>query len=109
MIISRLNAWIPVADLARAKSFYEAVFGWRVFPLDPNYPQMLIWTPDAKDKNEGLLLPTGGFFETDAAKATGVRSGVKIYLLAENIEEKLKEIEKHGGKCLQGKQLVSFS
>ncbi|KAJ3335788.1 hypothetical protein HDU93_004424 [Gonapodya sp. JEL0774] len=106
--ISRLNFWIPVSDLSVAKSFYESVFGWRVFSFDEKYQDMLLWSTDAKEKTQGRLLTCGGFHKTDtkASVAHPLEESFRLYLCVEDIDAKLLEIENLGGKTVQSKLAI---
>ena len=83
---------IPVTDLDKAKSFYSKLFGWKV-DLMPgaNYGLFDTGTP-----------PNGGFNKVDKI----VSGGCMLYIHVDDIEKKLKEIEKAGGKTVMKKTEV---
>ncbi len=77
---------VPVTDLERAKRFYSEAFGWDV-ELVPGMEYALFKTGSE---------PGGGF-----AKVEEVRpGGALFYILVKDLEEKLREIERAGGKRL---------
>ncbi|WXG46960.1 MAG: VOC family protein [Candidatus Atabeyarchaeum deiterrae] len=80
---------IPVTDLEKAKTFYSKLFGWKVDLMpEANYALFDTGTP-----------PNGGFNKV-AKIGTG---GCMMYIHADDIEKKLKEIEKAGGKTVMKK------
>jgi len=83
---------IPVTDLKKAKEFYSKLFGWKV-DLIPEMDYAL-FDPGSE--------PRGGFNKVDKVK----EGGAILYIRVNNIEKKLKEIEKAGGKTLRKKTEV---
>ena len=80
---------ITVPDFKKAKSFYEAVFGWEVnFVPDMDYA-----TFRAGDK------PYGGFRKGKPHKG----QSVIVYIAVSNIDETIKKITRAGGKLVQKK------
>ena len=80
---------ITVPDFAKAKNFYENVFGWEV-----NYvPQMDYATFKAGDK------PFGGFKKGKPRKG----QSVIVYIMVSNMKETIKKINRNGGKIVQDK------
>jgi len=80
---------IPATDLNKAKEFYSKVFGWKV-DLVPQMDYALFETG---------TLPGGGFNKVDKVKA----GGCLFYISVDDIEKKLKEIEREGGKTVRTK------
>jgi len=80
---------IPVTDLNKAKEFYSKIFGWKV----DLYPQM------GYALFETGTPPGGGFNKVDKVKA----GGCLFYISVDDIEKKLKEIERAGGKTVRKK------
>ena len=78
---------IPVTNLEKAKEFYSKIFGWMVPFIDEKMGYALFDTGTP---------PNGGFNKVD--KVTP--SQVQIYIMVEDIEKKLKEIENAGGKTI---------
>jgi predicted enzyme related to lactoylglutathione lyase len=80
---------IPVTDLNKAKEFYSKLFGWKVDVMpEMNYATFETGTP-----------PGGGFSKVDKVK----EGGCLFYIGVDDIEKKLKEIEKAGGKTVEKK------
>jgi len=81
---------MPVTNLEKAKEFYSKVFGWKIY------------------EKAGFTLfetgtPIGGSFgKVDKAGA----GGCLLYIAVNDIEEKLKEIEKAGGKIVRKKSEI---
>ncbi len=83
---------IPVTDLSKAREFYSNVFGWKI-DLVPQmgYASFETGTP-----------PGGGFSEVNEVKA----GGCLFYIFVDNIEKKLEEIERAGGKAVRKKMEI---
>jgi hypothetical protein len=80
---------IPVTDLDKAKVFYSKLFGWKVeIQPEADYAIFDTGTP-----------PNGGFSK---ALKTGT-DGYLLHIMVGDIETKLEEIEKAGGKTLRRK------
>ena len=81
---------IPVTDLKKAKEFYSKMFGWKIemMPKEMNYALF-----------ETESEPGGGFNKVDKVK----EGGCLIYIKVDDIEKKLKEIERAGGKTVRKK------
>jgi predicted enzyme related to lactoylglutathione lyase len=80
---------IPVTDLNKAKTFYSKLFGWKIdISPEMNYALFDTGTP-----------PNGGFSK---ALKTGT-DGYLLHIMVDDIEKKLKEIEKAGGKTVMKK------
>jgi len=78
---------VPAPDLAKAKAFYEGVFGWETQPMGETY---LLFSAG----------PDGGGLDADAPVGDG---GAVLVLAVPDIDEKLAEIEAAGGSALSGK------
>jgi predicted enzyme related to lactoylglutathione lyase len=85
---------IPAPDLEKASEFYSKVFGWKV-EIEPemNYA---MWSA-------GEEAIAGGF--TKQGKPS--RDGSLLYIEADDIEAKLREIEEAGGSTLTPKTKIS--
>jgi len=79
---------IPVKDVDKAKEFYSKVFGWAVHEK-LGFTLFETGTP-----------PGGSFNKVDNVNA----GGCLFYIAVDNIEKKLGEIEKAGGKTLRKKR-----
>jgi predicted enzyme related to lactoylglutathione lyase len=78
---------IPVLDFAKAKEFYEAVFGWEVdVDTFPNYA-LVKW------ENEISL----GFFKADVMP----KPGINMIFEVTNIEESVNKIIEKEGEIIQ--------
>ena len=76
---------IPVTDMEKAKEFYSKIFGWKIY------------------EKSGFTLfetgtPIGGSFRMVKKVKT---DGCLVYIAVDDIEDKLEEIEKAGGKTLK--------
>jgi len=80
---------IPVTDLSKAKVFYSKVFGWKV-DVQPGTDYAIFDTGTS---------PNGGFSK---ALKTGT-DGYLFHIMVDDIDTKLREIEKAGGKTLRRK------
>jgi len=83
---------IPVTDFQKAKDFYSKIFRWKINYIPAmNYAMFDPGTP-----------PRGGFIKVD--KIT--KGGPLIYIQVDDIEKKLKEIEKAGGRTMKKKSEI---
>lgn len=94
---------IPVADVARATKFYEAIFQIQLIPIDlPNIKMRMFPLDDPMTQIGGALADSGGFHkpsETD---------GPLIYLNANpDVQVVLDRIEAAGGKVMVPKTEIS--
>ena len=76
---------IPVTDMEKAKEFYSKIFGWKIY------------------EKSGFTLfetgtPIGGSFRMVKEVKT---DGCLFYIAVDDIEDKLEEIEKAGGKTIR--------
>ena len=78
---------IAGGDLAKSKEFYGNLFGWTFKPMNDTYEFF----------DAGNIM---GALDSDAKPS---RDGTILVLYCEDIEAKLAEIEKAGGKTLTGK------
>ena len=87
---------IPVSDLGKAQSFYEAVFEFEMNVNEMDNFKMA-WFPMYRD--------AAGAAGTLVEGETYVPSydGTMIYLTVEDIEGTLERVEKHGGKIVTPK------
>jgi hypothetical protein len=84
--MARLNyVELPVSDIASAKAFYEAAFGWEMTAFGPTYAATL-----SGDTDIGL--------QADAAEATKAPLPV---IEVEDLEAALKAVEKAGGRIVR--------
>ena len=87
---------IPVSDNERAKSFYNALFGWQIeeYPGFEGYP---MWRAPNQVSGGALVAREGDF--------TQPRSTIEV----DSIEETLRAAETSGGKVIQGREPIDDS
>lgn len=84
--MARLNyVELPVADIASARAFYEAAFGWSLTPFGPTYAATL-----SGDTDIGL--------QADAAEATGAPLAV---IEVDDLEAAAAAVERAGGRIVR--------
>ena len=79
---------IPANDLAKAKTFYSAVFNWKFEDYGPEYCAF----------NDGRL--NGGFFRSQQHTSTANGSAL-VVLYADDLEATLTRVEAHGGTIVR--------
>jgi len=91
---------IHVDDVDRARSFYEAVFGWRFEPWGP--PDFyLIHTGDAKDPGiQGLMHK-----RQTPRTGTGL-NGFECTFSVDDLDAIIRAVERHGGKITMQKAAI---
>lgn len=97
---------IPADDLERAQKFYHQIFGWKIekypMPAGSEYPGEYygIHTVEVDDRHKpkeaGAI--NGGMVKRRANVGSPV-----ITIEVDDIDQRAKEIEKHGGKMLSPK------
>ena len=98
--MEHLLTWfeIPVADMNRAVSFYNTVFGWKLEITDAGSHQFAFI--DHPEFRTGGSLSKGETYKPGA-------DGAVIYLYAgKNLTEFLSRVEASGGKVIVPKQSV---
>ena len=90
---------IPVTDMARAKKFYEKVFGVELTDekMDNYTMSFFPWTEDAPG-SAGMLIQ-GETYEPSHA-------GAVLYFSVDDIGETLRRINAKGGKTLMPKKSI---
>lgn len=90
---------IPVMDMARAKKFYEKVFGVELTDekMDDYTMSFFPWTENAPG-SAGMLIK-GETYEPSHA-------GAVLYFSVDDIEETLRRINAGGGKTLMPKKNI---
>ena len=90
---------IPVTDMARAKKFYEKVFGVELTDekMDDYTMSFFPWTEDAPG-SAGMLIK-GATYEPSHA-------GAVLYFSVDDIGETLRRINAKGGKTLMPKKSI---
>jgi predicted enzyme related to lactoylglutathione lyase len=96
---------IPAADVDKLKTFYEALFGWKILKAPMGETEYwLIHTVPTDDK--GMLLNpgvNGGLFQKQPQQEGAKQVN---YITVESIDEYSMKVEKLGGKILMPKQQV---
>ncbi|MFW6640240.1 VOC family protein [Nocardiopsis algeriensis] len=85
--------WVDIStpDPARAKAFYEGLFGWKVNNLDENYA--LVSADDGP--------PTAGM---GTASPESPYTGIVAYFPVDDVDAALERAEKLGGTKVMGPQ-----
>jgi len=92
---------IPVADLERAKKFYEAIFGIEMGTMEVSDQKVYTFPYEP-----GSSTVSGALIED--ANAISKMDGVTLYLNANpNIDKVIERIEAAGGKILLPKTQIS--
>ena len=84
---------ISVTDVAAAKRFYGAAFGWRFNDYGPGYAGILGQGSDAE---------VGGFAQVDEVRA----GGPLVVLYSNELEETVTAVERAGGRI--AKSIFAF-
>lgn len=90
---------IPVADMARAKKFYEAVFGFELSPGRVNEYDMAFFPMHGNAPGAAGTLVTGKGYAPS-------RTGTVIYFSTSDIDATLAKVEKNGGKTVVAKKSI---
>jgi len=94
---------IPVSDMNRAKTFYEAVFGIKI-QLELFGETKMGWFPSPQDPGakgaSGSLVHNPSFYKPSA-------NGTLVYFTSPGIDYELSKVEEAGGVLLQGKTLIT--
>jgi predicted enzyme related to lactoylglutathione lyase len=87
---------IPADDVERAKSFYSALFGWKIerFPGPMEY-----WHIDTGGNEDS---PDGGLLKRQNPQQQGITN----YIGVASVEESVARVEKLGGKICTPKTAV---
>lgn len=93
---------IPVADMDRAKIFYETVFGIKIH-VEKFGETLMGWFPFPKNPQArgagGSLVQNSGFYHPSD-------KGTLIYFSSLEITDELNRVNEAGGKVLQEKTLI---
>lgn len=90
---------IPVNDMARAKAFYESVFGFEL-SLNEMGPLSMAWFPmfEKAPGSTGTLMKNENY--------TPSHAGTLVYFSVEDIEATLERVVEKGGKVLNPKMSI---
>ena len=91
---------IPVNDMSRAKTFYEAVFGVEISEVDLG-GLLMGWFPD----NKGAYGATGTLIKQETYIPS--QEGTLVYFMSEDVQNELDRVEGAGGKIYQPKTKIS--
>ena len=84
---------LSAIDPKTAGKFYGDIFNWKINIMEAM--EYVTWAPETE--------PGGGFNPVTEENPAGT---VLIYIQVDDIEAKLKQIEKHGGKTLTPKSEI---
>ena len=90
---------IPVWDIERAISFYEAVFGYTMKRTDIDGHEMALFPINEEAEGISGALAKGESY-------TPSRKGLRLYFNTADIDETLKKVLEQGGKILYPKTSV---
>jgi predicted enzyme related to lactoylglutathione lyase len=93
---------IPADNLARAKKFYNTVFGWTMNEA-PEFEYVMVGTVESNEM--GMPKEPGGINGGMLARQEPVKSTV-ITIDVKNIDQAASMIEKNGGKIVRAKMPV---
>lgn len=93
---------IPVKDINRAKSFYEAIFGFELFSLDVGDGLKMAIFPAESETVGGALIQKGEYYHPSDT------FGPLLYLNANpDLQFVLDKVEDSGGKVTIPKRLIT--
>ncbi|MCR9227681.1 MAG: VOC family protein [Flavobacteriaceae bacterium] len=93
---------IPVADMDRAKKFYDAVFQVKIQLQDFGGTKMGWFPADhGKPGASGSLIKNKDWYKPSES------DGVLVYFNSKDVQEELDRIESNGGEILQAKTQIS--
>lgn len=93
---------IPVADINRAQTFYESIFGFKMIPLDFPNIKMRMFPIDNPMGVGGALCDSGGFHKPSAS------DGPLVYLNGNpDLQVVLDKVEAAGGTIMVPKTEIS--
>lgn len=85
---------IPVDDIARAQSFYQGVFGWKMNPV-PNMNYTIVWTAPTDDATR--MVKTPGTINGGMLKRVGCIQKPIITINVQDINQSLEHVKSGGG------------
>jgi uncharacterized protein len=99
---------IPADDMARAKKFYAAAFGWQTHDVPGVDYAMAITTDTEEVRTPGANLPyfrpkEVGVINGGIAKRTPMMKGPSTVITVADVDEAVKRVEAAGGKLLKEK------
>lgn len=94
---------IPADDLARAKKFYQDVFGWQMDD-QPGMEYVLAKTVETDEKK--MMPKEAGAINGGMMKRNDMVKGPSFAINVENIDEAMQDVRKAGGTVLTAKMPV---
>jgi len=95
---------LPVDDLERAKSFYSAVFGWRLQTMPDMNDYTLAMTTDVDQQTQAPTQP--GAINGALMKRESDAPAPVLTVQVDSVEASLKEIESGGGTIVRARTEV---
>lgn len=99
---------IPADDIARARAFYEASFGWKTseFPMPDGSPYVGLHTGPTDDKN---MLEEKGFINGGMVQRGGAFpiTGPTVAVVVQNLDEALEKVKAAGGSIMMDKKDIA--
>ncbi len=92
---------IPVKDMARAKKFYETVFGFEMSAGNVNGYDMTFFPMQSNVPGAGGTLIAGDPYAPS-------RTGTIVYFGTQDIEATLAKVEQNGGKSVLKKKSIGI-
>lgn len=90
---------IGADDMARARSFYEKLFGWTFTQVPPPMDQYQLIATRGLDGTPGV---GGGLMKREEVGRTGITNFIGVA----SVEESLRQVRELGGTALSGKLTV---
>jgi hypothetical protein len=96
---------IPCEDKERAGKFYNETFGWELNPFpDMNY--IVVHTTPIDEENNNMPKEVGSINGGLFNRGDGPVQNIVVTLNVEDIDKKLEEVKKNGGKVVKEKMEV---
>jgi predicted enzyme related to lactoylglutathione lyase len=93
---------IPVSDIDRAKTFYEAIFGFEMHSMDVGDDLQMAVFPSDQDGVGGSLIKNSEYYYPSESK------GPLVYLNGNpDLQKVLDKVEEAGGKISIAKRQIS--
>ena len=96
---------VPFKDKERAKKFYSEIFGWKIISMPYNGGEYIM-AQTAKTDEKGMIQDDPGSINGGMVPKDDSAPATVLVLDVENVDEKVKEVEKAGGKVIMPKTKV---
>lgn len=93
---------IPADNTARARKFYQSVFGWTTMEM-PGMDYTMVGTGPANDQG---MPKEPGYIGGGIGKRQGPLMAPVVTVIVDEIADAEKSIEKHGGTIVQRKRPI---